>query len=273
MKMIMNTEEPWVSFLIRTEDPPVWKSGAPGRWDLTGDENVYHFSERVRLDSHGRPSPPSVMSDKALQAAGAHLIGGWRASGAPWGEVDVDAYMRLCPLGNAPAEGKVRAGRATGPLGLPRLAGYAQRQLGEDGRLYPETTSPITLKISHTEVKGSHGWAAEVVGPFDRSPAARCVGVYADADCTEFLYKSAPFAFGADLELYAQSPLGEETAGRGDVHVALLYGAVQEGFQTLPRDEDSVTYLFWRDEAGAPPGEPKRIGVRQAERGSIKDFV
>ena len=185
----------------------------------------------------------------------------WDYDGVAQTAIDLAAYETIRPLGN-------EAGQATGELVYHYVLGHAPRQL-EPGRLYPVTNSPFDLEIRHQQItEGTWqgwGWRAEMHGDSgSRDPGVRAIGIYSDADCTQYLYTTGAFVQGVSAwqldgngnpltVWYTECPLGQLRPSRGDWYIAVLYAALQEGHQTLPETQDTIRYLFWENDQPAPP--------------------
>lgn len=249
--------DPWVSYLVRVPPGEVdWGAKQqPVFWYPTPVDDVYLFSQRLAVARSG----VSVAVAAQSLPVGATVIGGWDQSGIAQDTVDLADYAAIRPLGNN------ADGSATGPLDFAGLAGYAPRQLGTGGAIYPDDDSPFDLDVRHKEFTGEfsgHGWRAELVGGSgSRDPGVRAVGLYSDQECIAYLYTTGAFVEGASdwqtddagdpLTIwYTESPLGQLTGSREAIHMAVLWASVQEGHQTLTVDADSIRYLFWNHKQG-----------------------
>lgn len=273
--MLMTFQEPWVQYLIRTTTPPVWDQNEEGTdilpafwYPVSGDDTLFLHAERKRYMPDGSPALPAVLDTPPL--AGAHIIGGWLQDGSQWGTVLQEEYVAIRPLGNMPAMpkfdednnevGTTRAGAATQPLGFMTLAGHAQRHVGEDGEVYPQGSNPFDLEVRHQYFEGEytgHGWRAEMVGAAaDRDPSVRAVALYSDPECTAYLYTTGAFVQGSsEWQLddagdpltvwYTVCPPGQYSAEKKELYFAVLWASIQEGYQVLPVDKDSVQFQFW----------------------------
>jgi hypothetical protein len=62
-------------------------------------------------------------------------------------------------------------------------------------------------------------------------------------------------AHGEPLTVYyTDSWDGDRPAERKDWHIAMLLGSAQEGYSTLPSDEDGIQFLFWEKTQGGGQG-------------------
>lgn len=189
---------------------------------------------------------------------------------------DLDAYLQIRPLGNA-ADGRAVAG-----LRFHHFMGDWHPKLGNPAsvdpveRLYPDGNRPLAIEVRHKLFTGNAnpawdgwGWRAEIVGgAAARSPAARAIGIYADAECTAYLYTTGAFtqqasawqtdSSGAPLTVWATeyNPglLGYDNDAKQDVHHACLLGSSKEGFATLRSDQASAYHEFWEHPQGYVPG-------------------
>ena len=104
------------------------------------------------------------------------------------------------------------------------------------------------------------GWRAEMVGNDETiSPAARSIALYSDAAHTQFLYTPGAFVRGPS-EFYPgdawamESPAGQLTQTRQDIHFATLWGSVQEAKGTLASDAEAAFARYWIGIEGEQPG-------------------
>jgi hypothetical protein len=203
-------------------------------------------------------------NDDDIPPSGPSVIAVWdMVDGNPVnGSVLIDDYLAIRPLGNNPD------GTATYDLLYHYVLGHARRNL-ETGHEYPVSDSPFDLEIRHQQItEGTWqgwGWRAEMHGDAGtRDPGVRAIGIYSDAECTQYLYTTGAFVQGTSAwqvddvgtpltVWYTECPLGQLRPSRGDWYIAVLYAALQEGHQTLPESQDAIRYLFWEHEQGYVP--------------------
>ena len=195
------------------------------------------------------------------------LLGAWNKAGDQVSPFDQVAFEQIRPLGNLPT------GEATYDLVWHYYSSWRQRQLGTDGKLYPDDTLPFAIEIRHKEFTGNvnpewDGWGyrAEIVGSAaSRDPSARAIGIYSDPECTQYLYTTGAFVqmesdwqvdeAGTPITVWAtQTPEGWAETEKQDWHIACLLGSAQEGHNTLRADVDGVTYLFWEHDQPSTGG-------------------
>lgn len=108
------------------------------------------------------------------------------------------------------------------------------------------------------------GWRAEMVGGDPAlDPGVRSLALYADDQHTQFLYTPGAFQSGQS-EFYPgdcwfmESPLGQLTPERTDIHFATLFASIQETKGTLSADADSAFARYWigleGEQSPTPPG-------------------
>ena len=183
--------------------------------------------------------------------------------------LDTDAYEALRPFGNN------EDGTATGELLWPYIDGWPAR-IFPSGNPYPDDNIPFDAEARHLyfdtpATPDSTGWGfrVELIGDAGtRDPSARAIGVYSDAECTQYLWTTGAFQSGpSEWQVDEQGePLtvwftnswdGDRPDERKDWHIAFLLGSAQEGHQTLPAAQDGIRYLFWDRNQGSEGGEPQ----------------
>ncbi len=179
--------------------------------------------------------------------------------------IDATAYEALRPFGNN------EDGSATGDLRWSYIDGWPHR-LFPSGSPYPDDNIPFDAEARHlyfdtpaTPASTGWGFRVELIGDAGtRDPSARAIGVYSDAECTQYLWTTGAFQSGpSEWQVDEQGePLtvwftnswdGDRPDERKDWHIAFLLGSAQEGHQTLPAGQDGIRYLFWEHEQGWVP--------------------
>lgn len=196
-------------------------------------------------------------------------------------QADLDAYLEIRPLGN-------NNGFATDALRYHHFMGDFQPKLGNANstdpieQVYPDNNRPLAIEVRHKLFTGNAnpewdgwGWRAEIIGgAASRSPAARAIGIYSDAACTEYLYTTGAFTLqqsvwqvdsqGNPLTVWATeyNPglLGYPNDNKQDVHHACLFGSAKEGYATLRASQERVYHEFWEHDQGYVP-EPSATWV------------
>jgi hypothetical protein len=75
-------------------------------------------------------------------------------------------------------------------------------------------------------------------------PGVRAIGIYSDADCTQYLYTTGAFTWDAEAGKWA-TEWNEGKPSAGDVHWAILWASIKEQQGTLQADADAAA-LFLR---------------------------
>jgi len=210
------------------------------------------------------PTDPTRIEDQ--------LIGGCAPGSIPLPGFDFETYQLIRPLGNH------EDGTATGILGYSGWAGWPPRKLGDPvsealvEQLYPQSVLPFDAEcrpkyFDTPATPASTGWGFryELVGRASyRDPTARAIGVYSDAECTQYLWTTGALQLGPSdwqvdgqgnpLEVwYTDSWDGDRPPEKKDWHIAVLLGSAQEGHATLKTAAESVRYLFWEFDQGYEP--------------------
>lgn len=205
--------------------------------------------------------------DVTGQYPGSKLIGAWRADGRVATDnqdppqpipIDPDYEAFIRPFGNAD-------GAATGSLGFHSWLGNGQRHVRvdpEDGSLpqYPADLQPYIVTVQRTYIDDDgyphipHGFTFRINFADPATvPSARSFGVYADAECTQYLWTPGAFV-DVDGVWTIECPVGQRTAEESEWHFAMLLGAAQEGRFTLPIGTQSMTWHFFTADQGGGGG-------------------
>lgn len=241
-----------IEWLIKTSDPVAYGGLEPVRCGTLGTDTILNV---LALNDPTRPADT--------------LIGAWDYNGLAAWTPNLDLYKQIRPLGNNPD------GSATPTLDYHHWMGWAPRKIGTDGSLYPDDIKPFRIEIRHKEFVGEAnpewngwGWRAEIVGSAaSRDPSARAIAIYADPECTQYLYTTGAFSQGQSewqtdedgalltvwFTQYNPAHLGYNNDERQSVNHAVLFGSVQEGHATLAPDVDGMILNYWEHEQGYEP--------------------
>ena len=160
---------------------------------------------------------------------------------------DHDDYLNS--LGN-----DSETGEATGLIVDPIWQGHAQFRMAEDQQLYLRSNTPFVLNITRTYTDDDGfphipwGWRVDMISEDpQRDITARAIGVYADPECTQYLYTTGAFHHDGDYDYYTVCPVGQRKADPEPVYFALLSGSTQEGIWHLVNPEEGARErrLFW----------------------------
>lgn len=264
---------PYNEYLIRAADPEAYSP------------DDFRCVIRVKVD--GDDTILNILHTEDPTLPGDSLIRGWNWAGIPIKEGDVADFATLRSFGNELPRnlydgageiiGQTRGGDATGPLLAHHFSGWRQRELGtppeigEEAALYPDDNLPFTLITDYywydqAEFSG-WGFLTEWQDGEEntRLITNRAMAVYSDSDCENYLWTGGAFQLGPSrlgqldengdpLQVYfSDTPAGQRNAEKETRHLALLFGATQEGFFSLEPSGGRVTKLFWEQTQVPPP--------------------
>lgn len=111
------------------------------------------------------------------------------------------------------------------------------------------------IEIKHKQFAGGQwGWRAEIRSQSgDFEPGVRAIGIYSDAECTQFLYTTGSFVLDSASGRYVTEWNSGDSA-KTTRYFALLYASAQEAIGALlDKDDVAVVYLKYGLPADPPP--------------------
>jgi len=201
--------------------------------------------------------------DTTADYAGSRLLGGWGEDGLALTAIDPDVADYLQPAGNLSGEAPVT-------LAVNHFMGHKPERAVTDTPAadtlpqFPADRQPYQVSVERTVILDDgfahipHGFrfTLQFAAP-ETLPTARSFGVYADAECTQYLWTPGAFAEVIEGEGEDQQtlwridcPVGQRTAEPQDWHFAMLLGSLQVGRFTLPLGQQSATRYFFEHDRG-----------------------